>query len=162
MIAIRVFTSLAALLAFLCCACAPLTMPVVVAPEEATEQDVAAEDPGALAHYLRLRKVSADSTVAPRPYVAVLPFENPSGFREDVWDVEREMAALLSSEMVSVSAWRMVPFEAVDEAVGERRNLKPEEAFEIGRVLQADIVLLGVIEDCDLKRLSMGDPLFGG
>ena len=37
------------------------------------------------------------------------------------------MAAVLSAEMVSVSQWRVVPFEAVDEAVGERRDLKPEE-----------------------------------
>ena len=41
--------------------------------------------------------------------------------------IERGMAAVLSAEMVSVSQWRVVPFEAVDEAVGERRDLKPEE-----------------------------------
>ena len=56
----------------------------------------------------------------------------------------------------------MVPFEAVDEAVGKRRNLIPEEVFEIGHLLEADVVLLGVVEDYDLKRVSMGDPLLGG
>ncbi|MCZ6650429.1 MAG: hypothetical protein O7D35_07155 [Acidobacteria bacterium] len=155
-------SALAAVLAFLCCACASLTRLVIVAPEEATQEEAGSEDPGALARYLRLRKVSVDSTVASRPHVAVLPFENPSGFREDVWDIEREMAALLSAEMVSVSRWRVVPFEAVDEAVGERRNLKPREAVEVGRVLEADVVLLGVVEDYDLKRISVGDPLVGG
>ena len=171
MIAIRVFTrylprkratSVAALLACLCCACAPLTSPLVVAPGEATKPEVAEEVPGALAHYLDFRKMSADSTVAPPPYVAVLPFGNPSGFREGVWDLERGMAALLSDEMVSVPRWRVVPFEAVDEAVGKRRNLNPEEAFEIAHLLEADVVLLGVLEDYDLKRVSMGDPLLGG
>lgn len=156
------WASLATLLAFLCCACAPLTRPVVVAPEETTEPEVVAKDRRALARYLRLRRERADSTVTARPYVAVLPFENPSGFREDVWDVEREMAALLSSEMVFASEWRVVPFEAVDEVVGERRSLTPQEAFEIGRVLEADVVLLGVVENYDLKRLTVGDPLVGG
>ena len=174
MIAIRVLTrylprrrlrvvSAAALLACLCCACAPLTSPLVVASGEATKQEVAEQAPGAaLAHYLRFRKMSADSTGASPPYVAVLPFENPSGFREGVWDIERGMAALLSAEMVSVPRWRVVPFEAVDEAVGKRRNLNPEEAFEIAHLLEADVVLLGVVEDYDLKRVSMGDPLLGG
>ena len=90
-----------------------------------------AEDPGALAHYLRLRKMVADWAVTPPPYVAVLPFET-SGFREGVRDIERgngRLAECRDGRRFPVAGGA---FRGGGRAVGERRDLKPEEAFEIG------------------------------
>ncbi len=72
------------------------------------------------------------------------------------------MARLLSGELTAVGEWQVVPFAAVEEVLAGRRKLKAEEVFEVGRILEADVLFLGTIKDYDMKRLSVGDPLLGG
>ena len=59
--------------------------------------------------------------LGPRPdFVAVVPFVDESGFREGVWNVEYELANMLSAELVAVRNWKVVPFDAVAELAMEQ------------------------------------------
>ena len=139
--------------------CAPLT------PPERSESTSSAEDEekdSALARYLQERRTSADSVAVSPPYIAALPFADRSGFRRDIWDLEGEMARLLSAYLAAAPYWQVVPYRAVAEAVGEAGDLEPEKALEIGRLLQADMIVLGVVRDYDMRRVAVGDPLLGG
>ena len=115
-----------------------------------------------LAQYLHRRELTADTTAVPAQYIAVMPLENQSGFRKGIWELEKEMGALLSERMADSPDWRVVPFEVVAALVSEQKKVKTERALEVGRLVEADIVLLGVIKDYDLSRVTVGDPMLGG
>ena len=123
-----------------------------------------AAGPSALDLYHDRRAQSEDDLAAYyRPWIAVLPFDDESGFREDVWDLPNELATLLSEEMERSTAWRVVPYGAVAEAVGERpRRWDDERLRQIGDILEADMLLTGELLDYNMERLSVGDPLVGG
>lgn len=144
--------------------CAPLTLPAppvdLAAVADSAAADTVVVSP--LARYLELRRANPDSAAALRPYIAVLPFADDSGFREGVWDVEHEMARLLSARMAAQPEWHSVPYAAVAEVVGKTRKLKKEQALLAGRRLEADFVIMARLQDYDLRRLSVGDPMLGG
>ncbi|MBM3279145.1 MAG: hypothetical protein FJY95_13835 [Candidatus Handelsmanbacteria bacterium] len=143
--------------------CAPLTLPAPPATGAVADSAAADSAPvSALERYLHLRQLKTDSTAVVLPYMAVLPFADQSGFREGVWDVEHEMARLLSARMSLQPDWHTVPYEAVGEVVGKTRKIKQEQALLAGRRLEADFVILGRLLDYDLRRLSVGDPMLGG
>lgn len=149
----------------LCCGCAPLTLPESPLVAAGTPADSATADTvavSALGHYLHLRHLQADTTAAARPYIAVLPLADESGFREGVWDVEHEMARLLNAKMAIQPDWHAVPYEVVAEVVGKTRKIKKDQALLAGRRLEADFVIMGRLLDYDLRRLSVGDPMLGG
>ena len=106
-------------------------------------------------------RAAFESPLAP-PYIAVMPFRDESGFRPDVWKVGTGLASLLSGEMNAISAWQVVPYEVVEKVLGDKKSLGEAAALAMGRELRADIVLTGVVEDYDMRRLSVGDPLLGG
>ena len=98
-----------------------------------------------------------------RPWIAVLPFDDDSGFRDGVWDLPNEVARLLSEEMQRATAWRVVPHTAVLEAIGARpRRWEKARLRQIADALDADMLLTGVLLDYNMERLSVGDPLIGG
>lgn len=116
----------------------------------------------ALGQYLRYRQQTADTTANPAPIIAVLPLQDQSGFRKDVWDLPLEMARLVSAELALRPSWRVVPFDAVAQAIGSTRRFKADQAAVVGQRLQVDYVLLGVIRKMNMGRFSVGDPLLGG
>ena len=118
--------------------------------------------PSALERYLEYRGVWEDTTGAYKPYVAVFPFEDDSGFPDDIWDLENDMARLLSAEMASQRLWHIVPYDAVVDAVQKPEGGEGEAVYESARLLRADVVLLGTLLDLNMERLSVGDPLLGG
>ena len=144
--------------------CAPLTLPEDLSQEARTEgQEVAEEEKeSALEVYFRLKRLREREQAVLPPYVAVLPFVDESGFRKDIWDLGWEMARLLSGEAAGSAKWHVVPYEAVDELLGKRRVLSMEELVELGEQVEADMLFLGTIDDYDMKRLSVGDPMLGG
>lgn len=154
------------LVSLLCSSCAPLSRPEegkTAMGRSSSEQGVGGEgETTLLGRYLQGRQSSADSTGTDKPHIAVLPFNDDSGFRKDVWDLEQEMARLLSKQMAAFAEWQVVPCEVVEEVVGKNRRLKPSQAVEFGRILKADIALLGTILDYNMGRFSVGDPLLGG
>ena len=144
---------------FLWCSCAPLTSPAG-GPEEWQKPEPPPPPPSALEQYLEVRQRYGSG---PRPdFVAVVPFVDESGFREGVWNIEYELANMLSAELVAVRNWKVVPFDAVAELAMEGGFADHEKALAIGRKLGADFVIIGLLQDYDMRRLSVGDPLVGG
>ena len=147
-------------LAFLLwCSCAPLTSPAG-GPDEWQKSEPPPPPPSALEQYLEMRQRYGSG---PRPdFVAVVPFVDESGFREGVWNIEYELANMLSAELVAVRNWKIVPFDAVAELAMEWGFANYDKALAIGRELGADFVIIGLLQDYDMRRLSVGDPLVGG
>ena len=141
------------------CSCAPLTSPAG-GPDDWQKPEPPPPPPSALEQYLEVRQRYGSG---PRPdFVAVVPFVDESGFREGVWNVEYELANMLSAELVVVRNWKVVPFDAVAELAMEWGFASHEQALAIGRKLGADFVIVGLLQDYDMRRLSVGDPLVGG
>jgi len=115
-----------------------------------------------LGKYLSERALEADPDHFRKPYVAVLPFRSKSSFPSDIWDLEQEMAAMLSARMTGHPEWQVVPFPAVAEVIGVSTSFDPARLVEAGRVLQADVMVVGTIDKYDVGRFSAGDPLLGG
>jgi len=115
----------------------------------------------ALSHYLQSRGAEEDTTYY-RPYIAVLPFTDESGFRRGIWDIEQEFPRLLTATMERRTMWRMIPYDAVAEAAGKPRRWLDDDVVEAGQLLRADVILLGTILDLNMERLHVGDPLVGG
>ena len=81
------------------CSCAPLTSPEGTGPGTWREQEPLIETPSALESYLEARS-RLEAQAGPRPdFVLVVPFADESGFREGVWNVEYELANMLSIEL---------------------------------------------------------------
>ena len=141
------------------CSCAPLTSPAG-GPEDWQESESPPPPPSALEQYLEKRQRYG---LGPRPdFVAVVPFVDESGFREGVWNVEYELANMVSAELAAVRNWEVVPFNAVAELALEWGFADYEKALAIGRKLEADFLIVGLLQDYDMRRLSVGDPLVGG
>lgn len=139
--------------------CAPLTSPAG-GPEEWQKPEPPPPPPSALEQYLKVRQHYG---LGPRPdFVAVVPFVDESGFREGVWNLEYELANMVSAELAPVRNWEVVPFDAVAELALEWGFASLEKALAIGRELEADFVVVGLLQDYDMRRLSVGDPLLGG
>lgn len=146
--------------------CAPLQPPAQVDTDAGGVVAVvhSAAGPSALESYRERRAQTVDVPAAYyRPWIAVLPFDDKSGFREGVWDIQNELARMLSQEMGRSTAWRVVPYAAVAEAVGERpRRWDDERLRQIGDTLEVDMLLTGELLDYNMERLTVGDPLVGG
>ncbi|MGY8823066.1 MAG: hypothetical protein ACKVJG_03885 [Candidatus Latescibacterota bacterium] len=153
-----------ALLAFITSSCAPLTRPELDNGPGGTAQSMVDTvlKINHLEEHLRLKHALDEMPHAQPRYVAVLPFADESGFRKGVWDLSWEMAKLLSGEAEAIDEWKVIPYAAVDEVLGRRRTLKMQDVLEVGRILEADVLFLGTIDNYDMKRLSVGDPLLGG
>lgn len=118
---------------------------------------------GALLRAHLEKRAAGEDVAAYRPWVAVLPFEDDSGFREGVWDLASEVPRMLSSEMEGVTSWRVVPFAVVEEvAGGGDPPWTDAELRRIGGLLQAAVLARGVLLDYNMERLHVGDPLIGG
>ena len=142
--------------------CAPLTRPQPTVEPTAIAPSSPSDSISAVEHYLEgKRAAAAIDSVAP-PYIAVLPVADVSGFRDDIWDLEMEIAHLLSHTMEGEPHWRVVPHGAVADVVSTYRQLTREEVLESGRMLESDLVVSGKIVDYDMKRTSVGDPFVGG
>ena len=116
----------------------------------------------ALSKYLRIKALLPDTSKIPLQYVAVMPFRNKSSFRKGVWDLEREMARLLSERMDNSPDWHVVPWKVVDELTSPWEKPTDENAVATGDSAEADIVLMGTILEYDMSRISVGDPMVGG
>ena len=132
------------------------------APSRENGEEVLEEQREVLDQFLHRKQLTADSTAVPLQYIVVMPLKNQSGFRKGIWDLEQEMAAMLSEKMADSPDWRVVPYEVAAAFVGDQKEVKPERAVEVGRLVEADIVLVGAIKDYDLSRVTVGDPMLGG
>ena len=147
------------LLLGLAAGCAPLQRPEPPAAAPADSSAAALTDSvSAVVRHLEQKRAEPAS----EPYIAVMPLADLSGFRSDIWDLELEMARLLSNGMRGLPYWQVVDQEAVAAVVGNYRKLTRKEVLEAGAILEADLVVTGSIVDSDMKRISVGDPFVGG
>lgn len=124
----------------------------------------AAEGPSALARFrVRRSQVSDDPAAYYRPWIAVLPFVDVSGFRSGVWDLDNEPARLLSAEMGRFTAWRVIPYAAVQELIDKRPKRWDDAQLQgLADSLGADMLITAELLDYNMERLTVGDPLLGG
>ena len=152
-------------IAVLCLACVALActanLPGLNSGDEAGTQPPEAKAHPALDRYLQSRTADQDTSYY-RPYVAVLPFVDESGFRRGIWEVQEEFARFFTAAMEGKPGWRVVPYDAVQEVAGEQRRWRSLDVSGIGQQLQADIVVAGTLLDLNMERLHVGDPLVGG
>ena len=118
----------------------------------------------ALHQYLNDREAVADTVEAYRPYIALLPFVDDSGFRHDKWDMEDEVPGLLTTEMEKQPQWRVVPYDVVLDALASTgsRVRTNDEACDVGELLKADYVGRGTLINYNFERLQAGDAMLGG
>ena len=146
---------------FFLVSCAPLTKPVPEPDPVTTEPEEAQETP--LDRYLQSRPAEEAAAESNKPWIAVLPMQDVSGFREGVWDIENEFPALLTEELGSQDVWRAIPYDAVWQVADGARDFRPEEELlRIAALLRADILLQGTVLDYNMERLHVGDPLLAG
>lgn len=96
--------------------------------------------------------------------IAVLSFEDLAGFQGD-WDLGKEVPGLLGKELGSRRALSVVPMDSVLAVERELRRGDQGEgglAVEVGRRLQADLVVTGRIAAFGVRRLMVGDPNLAG
>ena len=144
--------------------CAPLTQPEVAAGpqgDQGAEAGGGQQTLSAVERYQRDRALLGDSA-AVRPYVAVLPFVDDSGFRSGVWDLQAEMPRLLSRLLRAYPDWYVVPQDAVFEVGGHKPLKRAEDIFTVAEALEAELMVGGRVLDYNLERLSVGEPLIGG
>ena len=140
--------------------CAPLRAVLYDPPDPAAGQEDSATPH--LTSYLKERTaVRHDTSRAYRPYIAVFPFADESGFRKGIWELEHETARFLASGLDSIAVWRVVPYDAVIEAIGSR-ELTDEQLFAVSEKLMADIVVQGTLHDYNMERTEIGDPQLAG
>ena len=157
---IRLPAIIQAVLLFLV-SCAPLTKPVPE-PDPATAEPEEVQET-ALELYLQSRPAEETSGESSKPWIAVLPMQDVSGFREGVWDIENEIPALLTGELGSQDVWHAIPYDAVRQVADGARDFWPEEELlRIAARLHADILLQGTVLDYNMERLHVGDPLLAG
>ena len=95
--------------------------------------------------------------------IAILPFEDRSGFRGK-WELDREIPALWGQILAQDSSFVIIPFDSVEVLIGEKRaeTLDARRVSQIGRALNAGFLVAGTVEDYNLSRLSVGDLNLGG
>ena len=106
----------------------------------------------------------AAAATAAGPRVAILSFADEAGFQGD-WvlsdDVPRalgtHLAALSSLEVIDADRVRAA--EVVARKAGERQM---SLAIAVGKAVEADYVLRGVVTACGIRRVMAGDPNLGG
>jgi len=113
---------------------------------------------------LLLASAAMPGTGAAKLRIAVLSFEDLAGFQGD-WDLGRGVPELLGRELSSRKALSVVPMDSVVAAEREvgRDDPSPRElALEVGRRLQADLVVTGTVATFGVRRIVVGDPNLGG
>ena len=95
--------------------------------------------------------------------VAILPFEDRSGFRGK-WEIDREIPELWGRILAQDSSCVIVPLDSI-EVVLRKEGLKEGDAagvIRVGKALHADLVVAGIIAEYNLSRLGVGDLNLGG
>ena len=108
---------------------------------------------------------SAEETVRPPPLrIVLLDFEDRAGF-QGRWNLARDVPEFLGRYLDEEGAFDVVAAERVVEAQAgpgladlEGREL----ALGAGRLLDADIVIRGVVETFGMRRVTAGDPNLAG
>lgn len=108
---------------------------------------------------------AAGETARPPPLsIALLDFEDRAGF-QGRWTLARDVPGFLGRCLDEEDAFDVVSTERVVEAQADPRlaDLEGRElAVAAGRLLDADVVIRGVVETFGMRRVTAGDPNLAG
>jgi len=130
-----------------------------------TAERYTAPAPSVLAEHLESRQTAAsDSAEATyRPWVVVAPFYEDAGFRDDVFDLPRDLPRMLEPLLAARDICRVVPAAAVEVAVAGRDHRWVEShQQELSDMLMADFLVVGALHTYKFERLHVGNPLVAG
>ena len=157
---VRGLAAIVALLALALGACAP----------QAWQTDTGDVKPlgtvtSALTQYIRERASAPDENPAQvyRPWVALVPTHDDSGFRRGVFDLNVGLPRMLAPLLAELDACRVVPQAAVEEAVSRRDHRWIKSHLQgLADTLQADFVVSSTLYTYKYERVHVGDPLIAG
>ena len=96
--------------------------------------------------------------------LALLDFEDRAGFQAE-WHLSRDVPDVLGRYLDADDAVFVIPPEEV-EAVQLDKQFKKyygiDRAVQLGQVLDADVVITGVVEKMGMRRMTVGNPNLAG
>ena len=100
-----------------------------------------------------------EESASPRLRIALLPFEDRAGF-QGKWNLATDVPALLGRYLAGTAPVHIVPMDTV-ELAGKEMWDDPENIeslAQVGRDLEADIVIAGRVDRFGMRRFTAGDP----
>jgi hypothetical protein len=92
--------------------------------------------------------------------IALLPFDDRAGFQGE-WNLATDVPALLGKYLSEAAPVVIVPMDTVG-AVAKERKLENYEYIKdvarLGRLLEADVVIVGTVDGFGMRRKTAGDP----
>ena len=131
--------------------------------ESATAKPSTPTPPAAAVETAELSEAEEDSIDALKKVLLVLPFRDLSKYKGP-WDIYGQLARGLADTLGRHKAYRIIPPDSGFVRLGKKERLGKIEsgrAVHLGRQLEADVVVLGEIEDISMKRFRATVPLGG-
>lgn len=132
-------------------------------PEPKTAEPATPVLPAPVDKRAELSDAVNDSIDALKKVLLILPFRDMSKYKGP-WDVHGQLARGLSDTLGRYKAYRIIPPDSGFVRLGKKERLGKIEsgrAVHLGRQLEADVVVLGEIEDISMKRFRATVPLGG-
>jgi len=119
-----------------------------------------------VAHWVVLLGVLSPLAVAANegPRLAILSFGDEAGF-QGTWDLSEDVPRSLADHLMALSSLRIIDADSARSAERAARDAGDSGiplAAAVGRALNADYVLRGVVTACGVRRVVAGDPNLGG
>ena len=112
---------------------------------------------------VELSDAEKDSIDALKKVLLILPFRDLSKYKGP-WDIYGQLARGLADTLGRYKAYRIISPDSGFVRLGKKERLGKIEsgkAVHLGRQLEADVVVLGEIEDISMKRFRATVPLGG-
>lgn len=112
----------------------------------------------ATAMWVAAVQAEAEQITQPALRIAVLPFVDAAGFQGD-WQLSEDVPRRLAAHLALTQGIEVVPpdrvFALFDSLSG---GANTQKALKAGRLLGANLVVWGRVEECGVRRMTAGDP----
>ena len=133
------------------------------AAEAATTEEATSQPSAAAVETAGFSGAQKDSIDALKKVLMILPFRDVSKYKGP-WDIYGQLARGLADTLGRYKAYRIIPPDSGFVRLGKKERIGKIEsgrAVHLGRKLEADVVVLGEIEDISMKRFRATVPLGG-
>ena len=135
----------------------------VAAAQPATLEPGTPAQPPTAVETVEFSDAEKDSIDALKKALLILPFRDVSKYKGP-WDIYGQLARGLADTLGRYKAYRIIPPDSGFVRLVKKERLGKIEsgrAVHLGRQLEADVVVLGEIEDISMKRFRATVPLGG-